>query len=188
MPYVISSLIALVVCTILGYVLPPAITYILVGLVSAFMICLVLIQRGRGGGLAGAFGGVGGSSAFGTRAGDVFTRITIVTASVWIALNMGLVVNANTRARDAQQGPVGGEFLPEGIGGAGDATAPDSDSGLGAGRLGVPPDLGGEDAGSDLDSPEAPADLPPALDGGQPPNADDADLNVEVPAPEPAPE
>ena len=39
---------------------------------SLFLIALVLIQRGRGGGLAGAFGGAGGQSAFGTKAGDVF--------------------------------------------------------------------------------------------------------------------
>ena len=53
-------------------------------LLSLFLICLVLIQRGKGGGLAGAFGGVGGSSAFGTKAGDVFTRVTIIVAAVWI--------------------------------------------------------------------------------------------------------
>ena len=45
-------------------------------LISLFLICLILIQRGKGGGLAGAFGGVGGSSAFGTKAGDVFTKVT----------------------------------------------------------------------------------------------------------------
>ncbi len=61
---------------------------ILVLLVSLFMILLVLIQRGKGGGLAGAFGGVGGSSAFGSRAGDLFTRITIIVAAVWILLIM----------------------------------------------------------------------------------------------------
>ena len=65
---------------------------------SLFLICLVLIQRGKGGGLAGAFGGVGGSSAFGTKAGDVFTRITIVTASIWILLALILVI-ANNRPR-----------------------------------------------------------------------------------------
>lgn len=61
---------------------------VLVLLVSVFMILLVLIQRGKGGGLAGAFGGVGGSSAFGSRAGDMFTRITIIVAAVWILLIM----------------------------------------------------------------------------------------------------
>jgi preprotein translocase subunit SecG len=59
---------------------------ILLFLSSVFLILLVLIQRGRGGGLAGAFGGLGGQSAFGTKAGDLFTRITIVVATVWILL------------------------------------------------------------------------------------------------------
>ena len=53
---------------------------------SMFMILIVLLQRGRGGGLAGAFGGAGGQSALGTRAGDVFTKITVGIAFVWILL------------------------------------------------------------------------------------------------------
>lgn len=53
---------------------------------ALFLIALVLIQRGRGGGLAGAFGGAGGQSAFGTKAGDVFTKITVVVAACWILL------------------------------------------------------------------------------------------------------
>jgi preprotein translocase subunit SecG len=61
---------------------------ILVFLLSVFLVLLVLIQRGKGGGLAGAFGGVGGSSAFGSRAGDMFTRITIAVATVWLLLIM----------------------------------------------------------------------------------------------------
>jgi preprotein translocase subunit SecG len=69
--------------------------YVILSVLSVFLIGLVLIQRGRGGGLAGAFGATGGSSAFGTRAGDVFTRITIVVAGVWIGLSMLLVLLAN---------------------------------------------------------------------------------------------
>lgn len=57
-------------------------------IIGIFLIFLVLIQRGKGGGLAGAFGGAGGSSAFGSRAGDMFTRITIIVAAVWILLIM----------------------------------------------------------------------------------------------------
>jgi preprotein translocase subunit SecG len=60
----------------------------LVLLVGILLIFLVLIQRGKGGGLAGAFGGAGGSSAFGSRAGDVFTRVTLVLAAVWVLLIM----------------------------------------------------------------------------------------------------
>lgn len=58
----------------------------LIFVLSLFMILLILVQRGRGGGLAGALGGPGGQSAFGTKAGDLFTRITIVTAAIWIFL------------------------------------------------------------------------------------------------------
>ena len=55
---------------------------------AVFLIVLVLIQRGKGGGLAGAFGGMGGQSAFGTKAGDLFTKITIGVAALWIILCM----------------------------------------------------------------------------------------------------
>ena len=55
-------------------------------LVSILLIFIILLQRGRGGGLAGAFGGLGGQSAFGTKAGDVFTKITIVLAVIWVSL------------------------------------------------------------------------------------------------------
>ena len=53
---------------------------------SVVLILIILLQRGRGGGLAGAFGGAGGQSALGTRAGDVFTKITVVLAVSWILL------------------------------------------------------------------------------------------------------
>jgi len=59
---------------------------ILFAFASVFLIFIVLLQRGRGGGLAGAFGATGGQSAFGTKAGDVFTRITIGVAVAWVAL------------------------------------------------------------------------------------------------------
>ena len=69
----------------------PAILNVLILLVGLFLILVVLIQRGKGGGLAGAFGGAGGSSAFGSRAGDTFTRITIGVAAVWVLLIMLMV-------------------------------------------------------------------------------------------------
>ena len=66
--------------------------------VGVILIAVILLQRGRGGGLAGAFGGMGGQSAFGTKAGDLFTRITIVLATVWIVLS-GVCVLATSSAR-----------------------------------------------------------------------------------------
>ena len=70
-------------------------------LVAVFLILLVLVQRGRGGGLAGALGGMGGQSAFGAKAGDVFTRITVGVAAVWILLSVVAVV----MLRDRDSGP-----------------------------------------------------------------------------------
>jgi preprotein translocase subunit SecG len=66
-----------------------------------FLIGVILIQRGKGGGLAGAFGGVGGSSAFGTKAGDVFTRITVGIAIAWILLAMLMVILTNRHNESA---------------------------------------------------------------------------------------
>ena len=59
----------------------------LVGMfISVVLIGIILLQRGRGGGLVGALSGLGGQSAFGTKAGDTFTRITIGIAAAWVIL------------------------------------------------------------------------------------------------------
>jgi preprotein translocase subunit SecG len=55
-------------------------------LVAVILSMLVLIQRGRGGGLAGAFGGAGGSSAFGTKTADIFIKATAVLGGVFFLL------------------------------------------------------------------------------------------------------
>jgi len=74
---------------------------------ALFLIALVLIQRGRGGGLAGAFGGAGGQSAFGTKAGDLFTRITVVVAAIWILLCI-LAINVLGTSRTRLAPTLGG--------------------------------------------------------------------------------
>jgi preprotein translocase subunit SecG len=83
-------------------------------LTSLFLIFLVLIQRGRGGGLAGAFGGAGGQSAFGTKAGDVFTKITVGVAAFWIVLCV-LSVNILGRQQSLLSGSLG-SAAPEAVG------------------------------------------------------------------------
>ncbi|MBN2023288.1 MAG: preprotein translocase subunit SecG [Pirellulales bacterium] len=59
---------------------------VLMFLLAVLLILVILVQRGKGGGLAGALGGMGGQSAFGTKAGDLFTKITVGLAVVWILL------------------------------------------------------------------------------------------------------
>ena len=55
---------------------------------TVLLMFIVLIQRGKGGGLVGALGGAGGSSAFGSRAGDQFTKITLYMAAFWLVFIM----------------------------------------------------------------------------------------------------
>lgn len=53
-----------------------------------FLILVILLQKGRGGGFSGAFGGAGGSSTFGSKTGDVFTWITVIVAGVFVVLTV----------------------------------------------------------------------------------------------------
>jgi preprotein translocase subunit SecG len=62
---------------------------------SVFLMLLVLVQRGKGGGLTGALGGMGGQSAFGSKAGDAFTKITVITAMIWLMLCMITIARFN---------------------------------------------------------------------------------------------
>jgi preprotein translocase subunit SecG len=50
-------------------------------------------------------GGIGGSSPFGSRAGDTFTRFTIYVAAVWLFLTMLQVRVIQTSAGTAQKTP-----------------------------------------------------------------------------------
>src|SRR5262245_9092755 len=90
----------------------PFVLNIVLGVAGLFLIVLVLIQRGKGGGLAGAFGGAGGSSAFGSRAGDTFTKITIYTAAIWILLIMFMIkmTQDTTPLKDSRE--TAGERVP----------------------------------------------------------------------------
>jgi preprotein translocase subunit SecG len=110
-----------------------ALLSVLLLVTSIFLILLILIQRGRGGGLAGAFGGMGGQSAFGTKAGDLFTRVTIGVTFFWILL---CIVSVRVMGASANRfGGLGnaattdtGPALPSGSG------APAGDDTTGAGK------------------------------------------------------
>ncbi|HUG19714.1 MAG TPA: preprotein translocase subunit SecG [Planctomycetaceae bacterium] len=91
-------------------------------IVGIFLILLVLVQRGRGGGLAGAFGGMGGQSAFGTKAGDVFTRITIVAAVLWV-----LLAGASIHALRPKDKFPGAQAPPPGLSNTDDDKIPTAD-------------------------------------------------------------
>ena len=112
---------------------------------SVFLVLLVLVQRGRGGGLVGALGGPGGQSALGTKAGDVFTRITIVVAAIWIFLCAAAVRTLNPSNTDAPAGltkvtATMGDDSAAGAGaGAGDARKSDAPGAATAPAVGTDP-------------------------------------------------
>lgn len=60
--------------------------------VTIALILLILVQKGRGGGLSGAFGGAGGSSSLlGTKTGDFLTWVTICLVVVFLTLAVVMV-------------------------------------------------------------------------------------------------
>ena len=96
--------------TSLGYILNGVLIVL-----SLIMVFIILIQRGKGGGLAGAFGGAGGSSAFGSRAGDAFTKVTLYFALVWvlvIMINVKVMKPTEVTANEDTKAPATAEPAP----------------------------------------------------------------------------
>lgn len=58
---------------------------------AVLVMVVILLQRGKGVGLAGAFGGAGGGTAFGAKTGDVLTWVTIIGAA--LLLTLAVVLN-----------------------------------------------------------------------------------------------
>jgi preprotein translocase subunit SecG len=131
-------------------------------LLSVFLILVILVQRGRGGGLTGALGGMGGQSAFGTKAGDLFTRITIVVAAIWVLLSMASLKVLNQYSGTANLNPAQhGQAIPAtktGDGGLLPSATKVRDAPTGKTPEAVPVD---EKAGAAADAPAA--TTPPAV-------------------------
>ena len=73
---------------LLAVTVAEGIIAILFVVICFLLILVVLLQKGRGGGLAGAFGGAGGHSAFGAKTGDVFTWFTVGLTAMFILVAM----------------------------------------------------------------------------------------------------
>jgi len=135
-------------------------------LTSLVLVLLVLIQRGRGGGLAGALGGMGGQSAFGTKAGDVFTKITVGVAAFWIGLCI-VAINVLGRQQSLFSGDLG-SAAPQ-------AVAPATPGTAASGATSLPPST---EPGLELpaaEKPAAPSAEKPAAPSAEKPAAQSAD-------------
>lgn len=112
---------------------------------SIFLILLVLVQRGKGGGLVGALGGMGGQSAFGAKAGGIFWA-TSIAAGIWILLCMASVMynSAGNKAFAGASGANASELegAPNSVEGAtepGKAGETTTGTGAGASTTGATP-------------------------------------------------
>jgi preprotein translocase subunit SecG len=69
-----------------------AVSFIMKIVAAIFLICavalilIILVQKGRGGGLSAAFGGGVASGILGSKTGDFLTWVTIVLVSVFLTL------------------------------------------------------------------------------------------------------
>ena len=71
-------------------------------IVAIGLVLLILIQKGKGGGLSAALGGGAASSVLGSKTADFLTWVTIVMAAVFLllAVIMGLVNPLETKLQD----------------------------------------------------------------------------------------
>ena len=60
-------------------------------IVAILLVLMVLIQNEEGDGLGGIFAG-GSASAFGSRSGNVMTRITTVLGALFLIISLGLAL------------------------------------------------------------------------------------------------
>jgi preprotein translocase subunit SecG len=86
------------------------VTYLLTGLhvvVALFLIAVVLLQTGKRADLAGAFGGGGSQTAFGTRgAATLLSKATTASAVIFMLTSLALSILASRGSAD------GGSVLP----------------------------------------------------------------------------
>jgi preprotein translocase subunit SecG len=73
-------------------------------LASLFLIIIILLQEGKGGGLAGAFGGVGGET-FGVGSGGI-NKATSILAAIFIGAAVILGATQSTSIAPESEKPV----------------------------------------------------------------------------------
>lgn len=86
-------------------------------LAALILVLVVLIQKGRGGGLSSAFGGIG-NSLLGTKTGDFLTWVTICLVAVWLLLSIAAAKwfkpQVSEYLQTQQEAPVAPVVMPQG--------------------------------------------------------------------------
>jgi preprotein translocase subunit SecG len=69
--------------------------------VCVFLMLVVLLQQGKGGGMGAAFGGAAAQQVFGGRgAGNILTRATAICAGIFMLTSVSLAYLSSTGDRD----------------------------------------------------------------------------------------
>lgn len=71
--------------------------------VCFFLILVVLLQQGRGGGMGSAFGGASAQVFGGRGAGNFLTRLTAICAAVFMATSMSLAYLSSAGDRQLKE-------------------------------------------------------------------------------------
>lgn len=71
--------------------------------VCLFLILVVLLQQGRGGGIGGAFGGATAQVFGGRGAGNFMTRLTAVCAVIFMVTSMSLAYISSSGDRQLRE-------------------------------------------------------------------------------------
>jgi len=72
-------------------------------IVSIFLIAVILLQAGRGGGLADSFGGSQMQSLFGTKSTAVLTKLTAICATTFILTCLSLALISSYRSKSLME-------------------------------------------------------------------------------------
>jgi preprotein translocase subunit SecG len=139
-------------------------------LVCLILILVVLVQKGRGGGLSGAFGGGMASGLLGSKTGDFLTWVTIVVVGVFLVL--AVVLAKYYRPRTGEFGTQAPTTTKQSAVPPGETPAPAEPPGASAGQIPAPAPQPG--------APAAPTDQAPVQPPAEQPGAT-------TPAPAPAP-
>jgi preprotein translocase subunit SecG len=78
------------------------------------LVLIVLLQKGRGGGLSGAFGGGMGSSLLGSKTGDFLTWVTIFLVVIFLGLAVVLAKIYKPTVQEFGPASVAGQNQPAG--------------------------------------------------------------------------
>ena len=145
-------------------------------LVSFILILVVLLQTGKGADLAGAFGGGGSQTAFGSRGAATFlTKMTTTAAVVFMLTSFGLAILSSRGSASileqtgipeaTQAGPAASGTADDAAGGAVEVETDSSDGDVFSGATDLAPENDAE-SGVPADADPDTAEPPPGGETG----------------------